>query len=57
MAGETTAHTLQPTALVHEAWLRLVGNGTPQWNSREWKQKQADVDKAAVNSKPVGAEP
>src|SRR5215510_13742313 len=34
MAAEPTAHTLQPTALVHEAWLRLVGSGTPQWNSR-----------------------
>jgi len=25
MAGEAPGHTLQPTALVHEAWLRLVG--------------------------------
>jgi len=25
MANEATDHTLQPTALVHEAWLRLVG--------------------------------
>lgn len=25
MAHEATSHTLQPTALVHEAWLRLVG--------------------------------
>src|SRR5262245_37445482 len=24
MAAETSGHTLQPTALVHEAWLRLV---------------------------------
>lgn len=24
LAGERTGHTLQPTALVHEAWLRLV---------------------------------
>jgi RNA polymerase sigma factor (TIGR02999 family) len=24
MAGEQAGHTLQPTALVHEAWLRLV---------------------------------
>jgi RNA polymerase sigma factor (TIGR02999 family) len=27
MAGESASHTLQPTALVHEAWLRLVGPG------------------------------
>ncbi len=26
MAGEAPGHTLQPTALVHEAWLRLGGN-------------------------------
>src|SRR5580658_8449902 len=25
MARESPGHTLQPTALVHEAWLRLVG--------------------------------
>lgn len=25
MAGQRPGHTLQPTALVHEAWLRLVG--------------------------------
>ena len=27
MAQEAPGQTLQPTALVHEAWLRLVGNG------------------------------
>jgi RNA polymerase sigma factor (TIGR02999 family) len=26
MANEAAGHTLQPTALVHEAWLRLGGN-------------------------------
>jgi len=26
MAHEAAGHTLQPTALVHEAWLRLTGN-------------------------------
>ena len=34
MANEAAGHTLQPTALVHEAWLRLVGNQNQQWNSR-----------------------
>ena len=29
MANEVAGHTLQPTALVHEAWLRLVaGRGS-----------------------------
>jgi RNA polymerase sigma factor (TIGR02999 family) len=32
---EPPGHTLQPTALVHEAYLRLVGTSDqPQWNSR-----------------------
>jgi len=26
MTNEAASHTLQPTALVHEAWLRLAGN-------------------------------
>ncbi|MGO8931101.1 MAG: sigma-70 family RNA polymerase sigma factor [Limisphaerales bacterium] len=34
MAHEAPGQTLQPTALVHEAWLRLVGEGDQRWNSR-----------------------
>jgi RNA polymerase sigma factor (TIGR02999 family) len=34
MAREAPGQTLQPTALVHEAWLRLAGVGQP-WHSRE----------------------
>jgi RNA polymerase sigma factor (TIGR02999 family) len=34
LAGERHAHTLQPTALVHEAYVRLVEQGTPAWQSR-----------------------
>ena len=34
MAGETPCQTLQPTALVHEAWLRLTGNAEPQFENR-----------------------
>lgn len=35
MANEIPGQTLQPTALVHEAWLRLVGgDGRAQFNSR-----------------------
>ncbi len=33
MADERRGHTLQPTALVHEAFLRLVGEGAP-WKDR-----------------------
>jgi len=34
MAHETPNQTLQPTALVHEAWLRLVGTGNPGYANR-----------------------
>lgn len=35
MAQEAAGHTLSPTALVHEAWLRLVGEGAQtSWQSR-----------------------
>ena len=34
MAGEVTTQTLQPTALVHEAWLRLVGQENPKFANR-----------------------
>ncbi len=34
MAREAPGHTLQPTELVHEAWLRLVGNQTPAFENR-----------------------
>ncbi len=34
MAAERPDHTLQPTALVHEAYLRLVGNQELSWQSR-----------------------
>lgn len=34
LAGEAAGHTLQPTALVHEAWLRLVEPGDQTWAGR-----------------------
>lgn len=34
MAGEAEGQTLQPTALVHEAWLRLVNEGGRTWKNR-----------------------
>jgi len=34
MRREQAAHTLQPTALVHEAYLRLVGGQKIDWQSR-----------------------
>ena len=34
LAQEAPGQTLQPTALVHEAWLRLVGDQNPSFNDR-----------------------
>ena len=34
MAHEAPGQTLQPTALVHEAWLRLVGAQNPKFENR-----------------------
>src|SRR5574338_160293 len=34
MANEAAGNTLQPTALVHEAWLRLVGTEDQKWDGR-----------------------
>jgi RNA polymerase sigma factor (TIGR02999 family) len=34
MARESPGQTLAPTALVHEAWLRLGGDQQPQWRNR-----------------------
>lgn len=34
MSKETPGRTLQPTALVHEAYMRLIGQEDVRWNSR-----------------------
>src|SRR5476651_1662985 len=34
MAGERAGHTLQATALVHEAWIRLGADSQPAWENR-----------------------
>jgi RNA polymerase sigma factor (TIGR02999 family) len=34
MAGEAPGHTLQATALVHEAWLRIAGSNAKVWENR-----------------------
>ncbi len=34
MRGERDAHTLQPTALVHEAYLKLIDQRTTEWADR-----------------------
>lgn len=34
LAAERVGHTLEPTALVHEAYLRLAAGEMPRWNDR-----------------------
>src|SRR5258708_12432971 len=34
MANEAAGQTLQPTALVHEAWMRLAGKENPKFENR-----------------------
>lgn len=34
LSGERTGHTLQPTALVHEAYFRLVNHNDMRWQDR-----------------------
>jgi len=34
MSNESSDHTLGPTALVHEAYIRLVGKNDPGWQNR-----------------------
>ncbi len=33
--GQRSDHTLQPTALVHEAYVRLVANSSAEWEDRK----------------------
>jgi RNA polymerase sigma-70 factor, ECF subfamily len=34
LGQERAGHTLQPTALIHEAYLRLIGQDMPEWKNR-----------------------
>ena len=34
LRGERSDHTLQPTALIHEAYIRLADQSLPQWQNR-----------------------
>ena len=55
MRSEPAGQTLQPTALVHEAYLRLVGDGPDEtsWNSRgHFFGAAAEVD--AAEAREVG---
>jgi RNA polymerase sigma factor (TIGR02999 family) len=39
LAGQRSGHTLQPTALVHEAYLRLVNRGLVNRSSAPWQNR------------------
>ena len=36
MSTESLGHTLQPTALVHEAWIRMVDNKDRTWQNKAY---------------------
>ena len=38
MAGQPPGQTLQATALVHDAYLKLVGSGPQAWESRRHRE-------------------
>ncbi len=40
MRGQAAQHTLQATALVHEAWIRLVGSNGSKAESSQWNDRQ-----------------
>ena len=63
---ESRTHTLQPTALVHEAFIKLVSSDSPGWNSRAhfcavaamaMRQILRDYVRAARASKRGGGRP
>ncbi len=35
LRNERASHTLQPTALIHEAYMRLIDQSLPQWQNRK----------------------
>jgi RNA polymerase sigma factor (TIGR02999 family) len=43
MAQEASGHTLQPTALVHEVWMKLVLNGNRTWENRSHFYRAAAI--------------
>jgi hypothetical protein len=43
MARESPGQTLQPTALVHEAWLRLIKDDDQAWEPTFYRAKRAGV--------------
>ena len=56
MAQESPGQTLQPTALVHEAWLRLVGDANPKFDGRAHFFGAAAEAMAAFSSRTPGAD-
>jgi RNA polymerase sigma factor (TIGR02999 family) len=48
MRGQPRGHTLQPTALAHEAYLRLMGRGRGAWNDRRHFLRSAACAMRAV---------
>ena len=52
MRGERAGHTLQPTAVVHEAYLRLVGQQQVDWRNRAQVQGLAMRRNSSTGMRP-----
>jgi hypothetical protein len=57
MADQPAGHTLQPTALVHEAYLRLIGSQQDQWQNSRHFSPPPPRPCATSSSMPPGAKP
>ena len=63
MAQESAGQTLQPTALVHEAWMQLVSAGERTWHNRAHffgaaadAMRRILIDKARRKARLLGGE-
>ncbi len=57
MGDQPAGHTLQPTALVHEAWLRLAGSPQREWQGRRHFYAAAAEAMRPEAAKPMAVEP
>ena len=57
LAHEAPGQTLHPTALVHEAWLRLAGDEGPWFQDRaHFIRVAAEADKASIEAAALASE-
>ncbi len=57
MAGERVGHSLQATALVNEAFVRLADGKAVAWNDRHifWPSQHASCDESSWTTRVLGS--